>query len=164
MLSEREYMREVRPRFLWPATLAIMVMNVMVFIVKLFIDRTDLKEPFEAYFALSLDGMKSGYFWQLLTFQFLHANFWHIFFNMWAIFMFGREVELNLGKVRMVVLYLASGIGGGVLQMLCAFLLPRLVGDFPVVGASAGAFGLITAYAVLFPDRMLMLLLFFVLP
>ena len=58
--------------------------------------------PFEHYFALSLDGLQAGHVWQLLTYQFMHGGFWHIFLNCWAIFVFGRAVETALGKGRML--------------------------------------------------------------
>ena len=164
MLSDRDYMHEVSSRPRWSATLAILVLNVVVFLIQLGAGRFFPDYPFDDCFALSLDGMKSGYIWQLLTFQFMHASFWHIFLNSWAIFMFGREVEAYLGKGRMLALYFTSGVAGGLLQVLGTWLLPRHFGDGAVVGASAGAFGLVTAYAMLFPNRMLILLLFFVLP
>lgn len=164
MLSDRDYMHEtsVKPR--WSATIAILVLNVVVFLIQIGVGRFFPEYPFDDRFALSLDGMKSGYLWQLLTYQFMHASFWHIFFNSWAIFVFGREVETCLGKARMLSLYFTSGVAGGLLQVLGTWLLPQHFGEGAVVGASAGAFGLVTAYAMLFPDRKLILLLFLVLP
>jgi|HubBroStandDraft_6_1064221.scaffolds.fasta_scaffold241945_2 membrane associated rhomboid family serine protease len=164
MLSERDYMQEVRTRPRWPVTIGILILNVLVFIIQYGAERYFPAYPFDDRFALSLGGLKSGYFWQLLTYQFMHASFWHIFFNCWAIYVFGREVELSFGKARMVTLYLTSGVAGGLLQILGSWLLPQHFGDVPVVGASAGAFGLVTAYAVLFPYRQLIMLLFFVVP
>jgi membrane associated rhomboid family serine protease len=164
MLSDRDYMHEANVKPRWPATLAILLLNVVVFLIQLGADRFFPDYPFDDRFALSLNGIKSGYIWQLLTYQVMHASFLHIFLNSWAIFVFGREVEIYLGKARMLALYFTSGIAGGLLQMLGAWLLPEHFGDGGVVGASAGAFGLVTAYAVLFPHRVLILLLFFVLP
>jgi len=164
MLSDRDYMHEVSAKPRWSATIAILVLNVVVFGIQYGAGRFFPDYPFDDRFALSVAGIKSGYVWQLLTYQFMHASFLHIFLNCWAIFVFGREVELYLGKARMLALYFTSGIAGGLLQVLGTWLLPQHFGDGAVVGASAGAFGLVTAYAVLFPDRILILLLFFVLP
>ena len=117
--------------------------------------------PFGDYLALSLQGLKHGFVWQLLTYQFMHAGLLHLFFNCWAIYVFGQDVEMALGRKSFLTLYFSSGIVGGAAQALAGLALDR---DFaaPVVGASAAAFGLAAAFAMLFPNRVL--LLFFVLP
>ena len=67
---------------------------------------------------MSLDGLRAGHVWQLLTYQFMHGGFWHIFLNCWAIFVFGRVLEATMGKKRMLTLYFLSGVMGGLAQML----------------------------------------------
>jgi membrane associated rhomboid family serine protease len=99
------------------------------------------------YFALSLAGLMHGYVWQLLTFQFMHAGWMHIIFNSLAIYFFGRPVEIALGRRHFLTLYLLSGVLGGLVQMLFAYLMPSF--DGAVVGASAGASGLVAAFAML---------------
>lgn len=129
------------------------------------------------HFALSLWGLQHGYLWQLFTFQFLHAGLWHLLFNLLAIYFFGGAVEQVLGRRRFLRLYLMAGVAGGVAQMFLAVLFPqffngpvlqfpdgRLVVGGAVVGASAGAFGLVAAFATLFPEYVITLLVFFVLP
>jgi membrane associated rhomboid family serine protease len=121
----------------------------------------------EGYLALSLEGLKHGFVWQLVTFQFLHGGFLHLLLNCWALYVFGREVEWALGKVRFVTLYFSSGVVGGLLQMLVSLLWPGyFFSNFlhTVVGASAGVLGVVAAFAMLFPERVLTLLLFFVIP
>jgi membrane associated rhomboid family serine protease len=164
MFSEREYMRDFRVVLPWPGTLGILALNLIVFGIQNLAETFFPLFPFDHYFALSLDGLKSGFIWQLLTYQFMHAGFFHIFFNSWAIYVFGHAVEEALGKRRMLFLYFLSGVAGGGLQMLGAWLLPSLMDDMPVVGASAGAFGLVAAFAALFPNEILYALLFFVIP
>jgi membrane associated rhomboid family serine protease len=93
----------------------------------------------------------------------MHASFWHIFFNCWAIYMFGSVVEEMLGARNFLLLTLSSGVVGGLCQLLAALLWPGWFGG-AVVGASAGAFGLVAAFATLFPERELFLLLFFIIP
>ena len=157
-------MREGRAGWQFPATIGVLVLNVIVFGVQYFTDAFPSESPFNHYFALSLDGLKSGFLWQLLTYQFMHANLVHIFLNSWAIFVFGRVIERTLGARRMLLLYFLSGVVGGGLQMLGTWLLPGLMNDIPVVGASAGAFGLIAAFAALFPNQVLYMLLFYIIP
>jgi membrane associated rhomboid family serine protease len=87
----------------------------------------------------------------------------HILVNCWAIYVFGRAIEETLGGGKFLILFLTSGVIGGIFQELAALPWPEYFGG-PVVGASAGAFGLVAAFAVLFPERELTMLLFFVVP
>jgi membrane associated rhomboid family serine protease len=118
---------------------------------------------------LSVNGLSHGYVWQLITFQFMHAGWLHLLLNCFAIYMFGREVEEALGRKSFLTLYFSSGILGGLLQLGYSKLLAWLTNQpafltTHVVGASAGACGLIAAFAMLYPERPLMLLLFFIIP
>lgn len=96
--------------------------------------------------------------WQFVTYIFLHAGLLHLFFNMYALWALGRDVEAELGTRRFVVFYLLCGIAGG----LCAYVFyqPPAI----VMGASGAIFGVMTAFAMLYPDRVITLLVFFVLP
>ncbi len=105
--------------------------------------------------------------WRLLTFQFLHANFLHLFFNMFGLYVFGGMVEQYLGRRRYLAFYLLCGICGGlayvVLNMLgqAGLSFPGVLPNdprTPLVGASAGVFGVIMACAYLAPNAMIMLL------
>ncbi len=153
-----------RPAFKlrWSATVVLLVMNVVAFVFQSVIERSS-NFPIYAWFALSVDGLRHGFVWQLLTYQFMHGGWLHLLLNCWAIYVFGREVEETLGRNSFLTLYFSSGVIGGLFQALAGVLLR---GNFaaPVVGASAGAFGLVAAFAILYPERPLMLLLFFVIP
>src|SRR5271170_2947880 len=128
MLEDRDYMRQ--PTYHEPRvsfTIVLLIVNALVFLFQLFAQSQFAQgaEIEEKYFALSLDGLKSGYVWQLLTFQFMHAGWMHIIFNSLAIFFFGRSVETVLGSRRFLAVYFSSGIIGGVVQMLFALLIPK---------------------------------------
>jgi membrane associated rhomboid family serine protease len=164
MLAERDYMREERTGPRWSMTIVVLVINVIVFGLQNFAARYHPDFPMDDWFALSLQGLRHGFLWQLLTYQFMHAGFWHIFLNSWAIYVFGRVIESTMGKRRMLELYFLSGFAGGLLQMAGTWLFPNFFGNAAVVGASAGAFGLVAAFGVLFPNYRLMLLLFMVVP
>jgi membrane associated rhomboid family serine protease len=145
-------------------TVALIIVNALVYVFELLVSGNSRSLFIEdQYFALSVEGLKSGFVWQLLTFQFMHAGLWHLVFNCWAIYVFGRAIEETLGWKKFLILYLSSGVVGGICQVLAALLWPGLFGG-PVVGASAGGLGLMAAFAVLFPERELLLLLFFILP
>jgi len=157
MLEDRDYMRqpEYLPRI--SLTVVLLVVNAIVFLVECFTLGSPPRFSLDNHFALSVEGLKHGFVWQLLTYQFMHANLWHILINSWAIYLFGREIEETLGPRKFLVLFLAGGVVGGIFQVIAALLWPEYFGG-PVVGASAGGFGLMAAYAVLFPERELTLL------
>jgi membrane associated rhomboid family serine protease len=157
MLEDRDYMRQPQYGPHVSLTMVLLVVNVVVFLIECFTLGSPPRFSLDSRFALSVEGLKSGFVWQLLTYQFMHANLWHILFNGWAIYLFGREVEATLGGKKYLVLFLAAGIMGGIFQVLAAWIWPQFFGG-PVVGASAGGFGLMAAYAVLFPARELTLL------
>lgn len=163
MLEDREYMRQ--PAYQEPRisfTVVLLIVNTLAFLAQLLASQMFLRgtQIEEQYFALSLEGLKSGYVWQLLTFQFMHAGWLHLIFNGVAIFFFGRSVETILGRGRFLAVYFSSGILGGVVQMLFALMFQSF--DAPVVGASAGAYGLVAAFAVIHWTEQFTLLLYFI--
>jgi membrane associated rhomboid family serine protease len=94
--------------------------------------------------------------WRFFTFQFLHATPQHIFGNMIALYFVGPSVELVLGRRRFLAFYLICGFAGPLMFMLFSFLnLLHVDWETPMVGASAGIFGLLIACAVLNPRRMI---------
>jgi rhomboid family protein len=169
MLEDRDYMRQPayhEPRISF--TVALLIVNAVVFVIQLIsANFPHGQEIQDNYFALSLDGLNNsgglehGYVWQLLTFQFMHASWMHLIFNSLAIFFFGRSVETILGRSRFLAVYFSSGIIGGAVQMLFALCLPKLFGG-AVVGASAGGFGLIAAFAVINWTEQFTLLIYFI--
>ncbi|RJP68396.1 MAG: rhomboid family intramembrane serine protease [Ignavibacteriales bacterium] len=91
------------------------------------------------------------YPWQLITYQFLHGSFTHILFNMLMLWMFGMEIENLWGSRKFLLFYLLCGVGGAVLQLLAQYFLG--VPGAPTVGASGAIFGVMVAFAMMFPDR-----------
>jgi membrane associated rhomboid family serine protease len=88
--------------------------------------------------------------WQLVTYLFLHGGFWHLFFNMLALWMFGMELEHVWGSRTFLTYYLTCGIGAGIANLLVAPLLGQTA---PTIGASGAVFGVLIAFGMLFPDR-----------
>ena len=187
MLDDRDYMRQPeyndsawRPRFRprWSWTVMLLIAYAVVFLAELAAKQffpnnhffhgyesltNGAAEFFPGYLPLSLEGIEHGYVWQLVTYQFMHAGWLHIFLNSWVIYFFGRELEEVLGGKKFLALMFSSGIVGGVFQVLVASVWPQYFGG-SVVGASACGFGLIAAFAMMFPERELTLLLLFVIP
>lgn len=103
--------------------------------------------------------------WRFLTFQFLHANFLHLFFNMFGLFIFGGMVEQYLGFRRYAAFYLICGIFGAIAYLILNLLnsvgihIPGFSGPFtPLIGASAGVFGVIIACAYIAPNAIIQLI------
>jgi len=178
MIESRDYMREpeYRPNAnRWKsATGILLIFNAVVFIGQLLMARFAKDVPVDDYLGLSIAGLVKGYVWQFLTFQFLHGSVLHLLLNSLGLFSFGYAVEQFLGVKRFVLLYLVSGVIGGFVHCLGGLIWPTHFGvavDIfhqlhytPMVGASAGLFGLIAAFALMFPERDLTILLFFVFP
>ena len=95
--------------------------------------------------------------WQLVTYGFLHSpsNLGHIFFNMFGLWMFGRDLERLMGPQRFLTYYMTCVIGAGVVQLIVAGYQGE---PYPTLGASGGLFGILLAYGLTFPNRTVMLL------
>jgi len=141
---------------LTPLVRILLAVNAAVFVLQLFADRFF---PFTHWFGLVPAEVARGAVWQLFTYMFLHGGMWHLLFNLLAIFMFGGEVESELGTRRFGALYLVSGVGAGI----CSLILGWGVGS-EVIGASGAIFGILISYALLFPYRPITLLVFFIIP
>lgn len=109
--------------------------------------------------ALALWPLESGYFrpWQLLTYGFLHGNFSHLFFNMFAVWMFGTQLESAWGSQRFGLFYGVCILGAALTQI---GVQQFEGGIYPTIGASGGVFGLLLAYGVMWPNNRLFLMFF----
>jgi membrane associated rhomboid family serine protease len=148
-LADRTYMRDEDSGRAWSPTIVILVINVVVFLLEAS-GGPRSQQLFREYGAVSLEGIKNGFVWQLLTYQFMHGGLMHLLLNSIGLYLFGRYMEMMLGRKTFIKLYLLSGIAGGVLQLLLALISPRFAG--PMVGASAGICGLVAAFSLLSPD------------
>lgn len=132
-----------------PITQALILINVAMFCLDVALSGGALQ------FYLELWPLQSGHFmpWQLVSYAFLHGSIEHLFFNMLALWMFGGELERVWGYRRYLQFLLASVVAAGATQLLMSFL-----GGWgnPMVGASGGIYGLLLAYAMMFPNRIIM--------
>ena len=136
-----------------PATQALLLANVAMFFLG------DLLAP-GLLSPLALYPVGAGFWpWQIGTYAFLHGSFNHLFFNMLGLWMFGGELEHVWGQRRFLQFYAASVVAAALTQLLVNALLGS---NLPTVGASGGLFGLLLAFAMIFPNRVI--LLFFVIP
>src|SRR5688572_12462305 len=133
MLEDRGYMRERPYQPQRSATVLLLMINAAIFVVQSLSEHYTTF-PLREYFYLRLEGLKHGFIWQIITFQFLHGGIFHIICNSLAIWFFGRELEESLGRANFWKLYFSCGIAGGILQMILAWALPGPFGG-AVIGA-----------------------------
>ncbi|HYM36706.1 MAG TPA: rhomboid family intramembrane serine protease, partial [Steroidobacteraceae bacterium] len=140
-----------------PAIRLLIIANVLIFGGQIL-----LPQFFEYYFALhplsSQESSDSAHFalWQLITYGFLHASVTHIFFNMFALFMFGSDIERSMGQRKFLVYYFVCIVGAGLTQLLVMAI--GITPPADVVGASGAVFGILLAFAIAFPHRRLIVL------
>jgi membrane associated rhomboid family serine protease len=178
-LDDRDYANRLLPRAAYrsPAvrsyTLWIIAACVAVFVLDFV-----LKWYFQIGYVMHVEGWEpmimgpfefwghfSQYFaierlqvWRFVTFQFLHGNLHHLVFNMLALYFFGPLVEAYLRGRQFLVYYLACGVGGAVFYLVLLMLGYRIgTATVPLVGASAGIFGILVAAALIAPHAMVYL-------
>ena len=177
-------------------TKALIIINVVVFMVGLMVQREAMlgisfpQAPKTSVFEITcayswFTCFLEGQFWRMVTYQFVHANFGHILFNMWALFFFGPAVENAMGPRRFLLFYLVCGIAGALFSSLLAgmglytsipdtaqneFICNQLATFagfegyvqcwqmIPLVGASASIYGVMVACAFMYPDVRISLL------
>jgi membrane associated rhomboid family serine protease len=112
--------------------------------------------PF-AWFSLQSDlVIHRFYVWQLVTYLFLHGGWFHIIFNMFALWMFGSDLESKWGGRKFLFYYFLTGIGAGILDVtLNALFRPTM--PSATIGCSGAVYGLLLAYGMLFPERLIYL-------
>ncbi len=135
-----------------PLTRALIYANVGVFFVQMFGGDNILYR-----FALWPFGTPLFHVWQLVTYGFLHGDWSHLFFNMFALYMFGSEIERVLGGRRYLIYYFTCVLGAAVMHLFVTRLMSGLL--LPMVGASGGVFGLLLAFGMFFPQRRILLLI-----
>jgi membrane associated rhomboid family serine protease len=140
------------------ATQAIIGVNVVVFLLQ-----SSLGDVGLAWFALwplsasAVFGPEVGFApWQLVTYSFLHGGISHIFFNMFAVYMFGSTLEQFFGTRWYVLLYFVSVVAAGLTQLVVNAVLGS---PYPTLGASGGVFGLLLAFGMYFPHQRIMLII-----
>lgn len=136
-----------------PVTQALLLINVAMFCLEYFLGPWFTR-------SLALWPLGGGFLpWQVVSYAFLHGGLTHLFFNMLGLWMFGSELEQVWGRKRYLQFYAASVVAAALTQLVVNYLLHSAA---PTIGASGGLFGLLLAFAMIFPNRII--LLFFVIP
>lgn len=142
----------------------LLIANVVAYLATMLLDTNEMY----ALFALFPVGSPFFELWQPVTYMFLHGGFSHLFFNMFALWMFGRGLEMELGSKRFAIYYFVCGIGAALVQLGMAEVdimnmeSQRAIWNYmltPTVGASGAVFGLLLAFGMMHPNATIMLLI-----
>jgi membrane associated rhomboid family serine protease len=141
------YKRPLAYRF-YNATLTLIIINVGIYLINLLVPRTLPYLALTPYLVV-----RQRAIWQVVTYMFVHGGTWHILFNMLALFIFGTPLERRLGSSEFLLYYFLTGIGAGLATLAVNWYTGLAM--VPVVGASGAIYGLLLAYATLYPDARL---------
>ncbi|MBR1574763.1 MAG: rhomboid family intramembrane serine protease [Bacteroidales bacterium] len=148
-----------------PVTRNLVAINVLMFIATL-IDEEFMISTFAMFYPTS----RWFHPWQILTHMFMHGGFWHIFFNMYTLTMFGIVLERAIGSKKFLVYYFITGLGAVALHTAVQYFQVNIafsqdnfaaiqrVLSTPTVGASGAIYGILIGYAMMYPDSVLTLL------
>ncbi len=140
------------------ACIYLVLLNVLVFLLTNYTRISFKGLPLVYWISLVPSFVNRGWIWQFLTYMFVHGSFTHLFFNMFALIMFGRILERALGTREFLLFYFLCGILGGVVSYL--FYLLQGVTNVAIMGASGSIYALLFLCAVIFPSSRLMLFFF----
>jgi rhomboid family protein len=134
----------------------LIIINVAVYLLELILKATGRFQLFIDLFALTPNLVTTNLFvWQFVTALFVHADFFHILFNMLGLFFFGPELEAMWGSRRFALVYLIIGAAANVFTYILS-----IHSIAPVLGASGAVLAILTAYAAIFPNRRIIFILF----
>lgn len=139
-----------------PVIKNLLIINGLAFLatVSLFTGAlTPIGEMLFPYLALFPIGSGNFFPWQLVSYMFLHASLGHIFFNLFALWIFGQAIENLWGSKRFLIYYMLTGIGAALIHMWISG------GGAPTIGASGAVYGILLAFGMMFPDKYIMLLI-----
>jgi membrane associated rhomboid family serine protease len=149
-----------------PVVKGLLIANISIFILQQFffgamtLNGASINDWFIQYFALwpfnfqnfiAFSADNHFYPWQLITYQFMHGDIGHIFMNMFALWMFGNELENTWGPKRFLLYYILTGIGAAIIHMAVTSIMGN--GFLYTVGASGSVYGILLAYGMTFPNR-----------
>jgi membrane associated rhomboid family serine protease len=160
MLEDRSYMRRPAPHPAFGISVWMMIVLTVIYAFQC-INDIYLRIPIDVWLPMTTSGLRQGYIWQLLTFQFVHVNLWHLAGNLITLWFFGRYVEGILGTRKFLIAYFIGGFAGGILQGVLMLIFPFHFGP-AVYGASAGLSAIFAIFATI--ESQSEVRLYFVLP
>jgi len=161
-----------------PVTKNLLIINVLCWMGTMAMEKYNIDVNY--YLGLHFFLAPAFRIWQLITYMFLHEGFQHIFFNMFAVWMFGRIMEAEWGSKRFLLFYLLCGLGAGLCQELCQFVhyemvfskftsvdiggsvipMSQYLNSILTVGASGAVYGILLGYGMTYPNNPLFIIPF----
>jgi membrane associated rhomboid family serine protease len=138
----------------------LLIVNTAIFLVDFFARAWFGVYLFALFTLVPAYVLHYGMLWQLVSYMFLHADVWHILFNMLMLWMFGADLERDWGTRLFLKYYFLCGIAAGLCVVLASLLRP-VEAMFRTLGASGAIYGLLLAYGVLYADRIILFMLLF---
>ncbi len=140
-----------------PAVKWLLIINIGVFLLMAF--SPAFAASLVQWFAVDASSLtKAIQLWRLISYQFLHASFGHVLFNMLGVFFLGPTLERNWGGRKFIMFYLSCGAAGGLFYLFLVGI--GFLGGHTMVGASGAVLGMLAACAILFPHFVVILILF----
>ena len=143
-----------------PVTRNLLILNVILYVATL-VNENFMLGTFAMFYPTS----PYFHWWQPITHMFMHGGFWHILFNMYTLVMFGMVVERALGTQKFLLFYFITGLGAVALHTGIQWVeLTYLNGDYisairtPMVGASGAIYGVLVAFAMIYPQARMTLI------
>lgn len=143
-----------------PAVKHLLIINLVVFIAS---TTPGIGQVLQVYAPLYPIQSPNFHVWQFVTYMFMHGGLGHIFFNLFALWMFGQSIENFWGTKRFTIYYFLTGMGAGLLHVLInndPVMTTQGLRYIPTIGASGAVYGILLAFGMMFPDRPIMLLFF----
>ncbi len=154
--SSRPYVNRYIPSNRFPTGLRwLLIVNIAIFVIAILLQpAVGSTSLFDNFALVPAQVVQTFALWQIVTYMFLHAGFMHILWNMLALWLFGAELERVWGTARFLRFYFICGICAGLTVILCAYIFGGI--NVRTVGSSGAIFGILVAYALLFPNQMIL--------
>ncbi len=145
-----------------PVVRILLIINVAAFLIQMTADTFFGTHLFEIFGLVPYRLYEHFAVWQLVTYQFVHADLFHLLFNMLVLWMLGSELELQWGKNFFTKYYLVCGVAGGIFYAVVQFFFRGSPTSLiPVVGSSGSIYGLLIAYGILYSERTMLFMMMF---
>ena len=139
----------------------IIIANIAIYLTQILLPFFSEFSP-DYIFGISKTGIENGFYWQFLTYGFLHGSPLHLLLNMFALWIFAGELENFWGTKRFVIYYLLTTTGAGFFIHLMNYFSPYMDPNTVTIGASGAVFGILLAFGMIWPNREV--LLYFIIP
>lgn len=146
-----------------PVIKLLLISNIIFFVLEIFASNPLISSlalwPFSPELQSLNPNINSFKLWQLVSYSFLHGSVMHLLLNMYALWLFGVQLENMWGSRTFAIYYFVCVVGAGLVQLVVSTINVQQGSYYPTIGASGGVFGVLLAFGLFFPNQILMLLI-----